>query len=57
MENQHKRENKNVQKEENWVDEVMERQKKDLEIEENMLSKVPNRIKHKYIDSEDEQNY
>lgn len=44
---------KNI-KEENWIDAVMERQKQDLEEEEEILSSVPNRIKHKWIDFEDE---
>ena len=39
-------------KEENWVDDLMEKQKYDLEEEEEILSGVPNRIKHKYLDEE-----
>ena len=56
MTKENKVENKNVQKEENWIDDVMERQKHDLEAEENILSRVPNRIKQKYRDFEDK-NY
>lgn len=41
-------------KEENWVDDLLERQKKDLEEEENILSRVPTRIKHKCLDEEEE---
>lgn len=41
-------------KEENWLDAVMERQKQDLETEEEILSSVPNRIKYKWIDEENE---
>ena len=39
-------------KEENWIDDLMERQEYDLEDEEEILSSVPNRIKHKYLDEE-----
>ena len=39
-------------KEENWIDDLMERQEFDLEDEEEILSSVPNRIKHKYLDEE-----
>lgn len=41
-------------KEENWLDSLMERQKQDLEVEEEILSSVPNRIKQKWIDADDE---
>lgn len=41
-------------KEENWIDDLMERQKKDLEQEEEILSSVPNRIKHKWLNEEEE---
>lgn len=41
-------------KEENWLDTLMERQKQDLEVEEEILSSVPNRIKQKWIDVDDE---
>ena len=41
-------------KEENWLDSLMERQKQDLEVEEEILSSVPNRIKQKWIDIDDE---
>ena len=39
-------------KSENWLDELMERQKEDLKAEEEILSIVPNRIKHKYLQEE-----
>ena len=39
-------------KSENWLDELMERQKEDLKAEEVILSIVPNRIKHKYLQAE-----
>ena len=39
-------------KNENWVDDLMERQEHDLEVEEEILSTVPNRIKHKYLDED-----
>lgn len=39
-------------KEENWIDDVMERQEHDLEVEEEILSSVPNRLKYKYLDEE-----
>ena len=41
-------------KDENWVDDLMERQKHDLEAEEEILSAVPSRIKHKYLEEDDE---
>ena len=53
MQNENKSENKNVQKEENWMDDVMKRQEQDLKAEENILSRVPNRLKQKYIDLEE----
>lgn len=40
-------------KEENWIDDVMERQEHDLEAEEEILSSVPKRIKHKYLDEDE----
>lgn len=40
-------------KEENWLDDVMERQKHDLEVEEEILSSVPQRIKHKYLEEDE----
>lgn len=43
-----------TQKEENWLDDLIKRQEKDLEVEEEILSNVPNRIKHKYLDEEEE---
>lgn len=41
-------------KEENWVDDVLTRQKQDLKQEEEILSIIPNRIKHKFIDEDEE---
>ncbi len=41
-------------KEESWVDDVIQRQKQDLEEEEEILSSVPTRIRHKWIDIDDE---
>lgn len=41
-------------KEENWLDDVMKRQQHDLEVEEEILSSVPNRLKHKYLDEDEE---
>lgn len=43
------------QEKENWMDEVMKRQEHDLEVEEEFLSIVPNRLKHKYLEEEDEE--
>ncbi len=43
-----------VKKDENWVDDLLERQEKDLEEEEEILSTVPNRIKYKYLEEDDE---
>ncbi|MBI3590316.1 MAG: hypothetical protein HY094_02920 [Candidatus Melainabacteria bacterium] len=40
-------------KNENWVDDLMERQEHDLEVEEEILSTVPKRIKHKYLDEDE----
>ena len=40
-------------KDENWVDDLMERQEHDLEVEEEILSIVPKRIKHKYLDEDE----
>ena len=40
-------------KEENWIDDVMERQEHDSEAEEEILSSVPKRIKHKYLDEDE----
>ena len=44
---------KRAKKEDNWLDDLMERQKHDLEIEEEILSSVPNRIKHKYLEEDE----
>ena len=41
-------------KEENWLDDVMKRQEEDLEVEEEILSHVPNRLRHKYLEKEEE---
>ena len=41
-------------KEENWVDDLLERQEHDLEVEEEILSTVPNRIKYKYLEEDEE---
>lgn len=41
-------------KDENWVDDLLERQEHDLEVEEEILSTVPNRLKHKYLEVEEE---
>ena len=41
-------------KEDNWVNDLMERQEYDLEVEEEILSSVPNRLKHKYLEEDDE---
>lgn len=40
-------------KKENWVDDLLERQKHDLEQDEEILSSVPNRIKHKWLEEEE----
>ena len=50
----HNNEIKRSKKNENWVDDLMERQKHDLEVEEEILSSVPSRIKHKYLEEDDE---
>ncbi len=42
-----------TKREDNWVDDLMERQEHDLEIEEEVLSSVPNRIKHKYLEQDE----
>ena len=50
-----KSENQNThKKQENWLDDLMERQEHDLEEEEEFLSRVPNRIKHKYLEENEE---
>ena len=41
-------------KEENWLDDLMERQEIDLEEDEEILSSVPSRIKHKYLEEDEE---
>ena len=43
-----------AKKEENWLDDVIKRQEHDLEAEEEILSSVPNRIRHKCLDEEEE---
>ena len=45
---------KNKNKRENWVDDLLERQEHDLEEEEEILSTVPTRIKHKYLEEDNE---
>ncbi len=45
-------ETKKTTKEDNWVNDLMERQEHDLEVEEEILSSVPNRIKHKYLEED-----
>ena len=45
---------KRTKKEDNWVNDLMERQEHDLEVEEEILSAVPSRIKHKYLENDDE---
>ena len=45
---------KRTKKDENWVDDLMERQEHDLEVEEEILSSVPSRIKHKYLEDDEE---
>ena len=44
---------KRAKKDENWVDDLIERQEHDLEAEEEILSSVPNRIKHKYLEEDE----
>ena len=44
--------NINKNKEENWLDDLMERQKKDLEMEEEILSTVPKRFRSKLLEEE-----
>ena len=39
-------------KEDNWVDDLLERQEHDLEVEEEILSSVPNRLKYKYLEED-----
>ncbi len=41
-------------KDENWVDDLIERQEHDLEVEEEILSTVPSRLKHKYLEVDEE---
>ena len=50
----HNNEIKRTKKDENWVDDLMERQEHDLEVEEEILSTVPNRLKHKYLEEDKE---
>lgn len=51
---QNEQKQKNVRKQENWIDDVMERQKHDLELEEEILSNVPKRLQHKYLNPDEE---
>ena len=41
-------------KEENWVDDLLVRQKEDLKYEEDVLSSLPEKIKQKWHLEEDE---
>ena len=45
---------KHGKREDSWVDDLLERQEHDLEVEEEILSSVPNRIKHKYLEEDQE---
>ena len=45
---------KKTKKEDNWVDDLLERQEDDLKTEEEILLSVPNRIKHKYLEEDEE---
>lgn len=54
MDKRNQMNNINKKKNENWVDDLMKRQEHDLEEEEEILSSVPNRIRHKWIDEEEE---
>ena len=51
--NKHNKAKHNSNKEENWLDDLMERQEIDLESEEEILSSVPNRIKHKWLEDDE----
>lgn len=51
--NKQKSKNKRRDSQENWVDEVIERQEQDLEVEEEILSSVPIRMKHKYLEKDE----
>ncbi len=54
MDKQNETNKKNNNKNENWIDDLLERQKHDLEQEEEILSHVPNRIRHKYLEQDEE---
>ena len=53
MEKQNETNQKNKNENENWIDDLLERQEHDLEAEEEILSNVPNRIKHKYLEQDE----
>ena len=53
MEKQNETNQKNNNENENWIDDLLERQEHDLEAEEEILSNVPNRIKHKYLEQDE----
>ncbi|GEM_PF-2892888 len=55
MEKNNSEKHTKLNKEENWVDDLLVKQEHDLEVEEEILSTVPNRIKHKYLEKEDEE--
>ena len=40
-------------REENWMDDVLERQQRDLEEEEEILNTIPNRIRQKWLGEEE----
>lgn len=43
-----------LKKEENWLDDLMERQEEDLKEEEEILGTVPTRFRQKWLDYEEE---
>ena len=53
MDNQNKLNTSKTNKNENWIDDLMERQEHDLEAEEEILSHVPNRLRHKYLEEKE----
>ena len=52
MDNHNEAKQRRKNKEENWVDDLIEKQEHDLEVEEDILSGVPNRMRHKYLEEE-----
>ena len=54
MTNNNRLTNSKKNKDENWLDDLMERQEHDLEKEEEILSSLPNKIKHKYLEEDEE---